>query len=104
MQKTGAEDKPQRGWIATTIRTPGFWFIVGVMVIITIPHYADILEHPSFIVSIWSSLNLDRHAFERFLYLAPIVWAGFVFGWKGAFVTSVMALVAMLPRAIFFSD
>jgi len=46
---------------------------------------------------------LDRHAFERILYLAPIVWGSFLFGWGGAIVTSLVALACMLPRAIFIS-
>jgi len=50
-----------------------------------------------------ANLGLDRHAFERILYLAPIVWAGFMFSWRGAFVTSLIALACMLPRAIFIS-
>jgi PAS domain S-box-containing protein len=55
-------------------------------------------------VSIFTSLQLERHAFERILYLAPIVWAGFIFGWRGAFITSLAALAAMLPRDIFISN
>ena len=51
-----------------------------------------------------ANLGLTRHAFERILYLAPIVWAGFLFGWKGAFITSLVALACMLPRVIFISD
>ena len=51
-----------------------------------------------------SALGLDRHAVERILYLAPVVWAGFLFGWRGAFVTSMVVLVCMLPRAIFVSE
>ncbi len=50
-----------------------------------------------------SNLGLTRHAFERVLYLAPIVWAGFLFGWRGAFITSLAALACMLPRAVFIS-
>jgi PAS domain S-box-containing protein len=50
-----------------------------------------------------SNLGLDRHAFERILYLAPIVWAGFLFGWRGALITSLAALACMLPRVIFIS-
>ncbi len=91
-------------WLLRLLRKPGFWFILAVLVLITLPHYSNVLQHPSFIVSIWSSLHLNRPAFERILYLAPIVWAGFIFGWKGAFVTSLAALAAMLPRALLFSD
>jgi PAS domain S-box-containing protein len=82
------------------IRRPGFWFIFAVLVVITIPYYAEQLEHPGFLLNVMSGLKLERHAFERILYLAPIVWAGFLFGWKGAFITSLAALIIMLPRAV----
>ncbi|MEW6033384.1 MAG: PAS domain S-box protein [Chloroflexota bacterium] len=71
--------------------------------VITLPHYWQGLEHPNIISRLMSSLGLERHAFERILYLAPIVWAGFLFGRRGAVVVSILALVAMLPRAIFIS-
>jgi PAS domain S-box-containing protein len=86
------------------IRKPGFWFIVIIMVLITIPYYAESLQLPSFLNELTENFGLARHAFERVLFLAPIVWAGFLFGWKGAFVTSLVALGCMLPRAIFISD
>lgn len=91
-------------WLSGVIRRPGFWIILALLVLITVPHYQEVLKHPSFLVQIISNLGLDRHAFERILYLAPIVWAGFLFGWKGAFVTSLVALACMLPRAIFISS
>jgi PAS domain S-box-containing protein len=87
-----------------TIKRPGFWFIALIMVLITIPHYAEALQLPSFLSQLTDDFGLARHAFERVLFLAPIVWAGFLFGWKGAFVTSLIALGCMLPRAIFVSD
>jgi PAS domain S-box-containing protein len=85
-------------------RRPGLWFIVIVLVLITIPHYAENLQHPSFLVHFMASIGLTRHTFERVLYLAPIIWAGFLFGWKGAFFTSLAALGCMLPRIFMFSD
>ena len=91
------------GWLTRNIRGSGFWLILTLLVLITIPHYHEVLEHPSFLISIVSNLGLDRHAFERILYLAPIVGAGFLFGWRGAFFTSLAALACMLPRVIFIS-
>ena len=90
-------------WLTRTIRRPGFWFILLVIVLITVPYYHEVMEHPSFLITIMSDFNLDRHAFERIMYLAPIVWAGFLFGWRGAFITSLVALACMLPRAILIS-
>ncbi|MFC1985840.1 PAS domain S-box protein [Chloroflexota bacterium] len=85
------------------IRKPGFWLILLVLVLITIPHYSEVLKYPAFLTPLMSNLGLTRHTFERVLYLAPIVWAGFILGWRGAFVTSLAALACMLPRAVFIS-
>lgn len=92
------------GWLTRTIRKPGFWFILAILMVISILHYGETLGYPSFIYRIMSNLSLNRHAFERVLYLAPIVWAGFIFHWRGAFITSLVAVVCMLPRAIFISE
>lgn len=85
------------------LRRPGVWFILLVLALITLIHYSEVLSYPSFLPPLMSNLGLDRHAFERVLYLAPIVWAGFLFGWRGAFITSLAALAGMLPRAVFIS-
>jgi signal transduction histidine kinase len=82
---------------------PGFWLILVLLILITLPYYQEVLKHPAFLTTLLSKLSLDRHAFERILYLAPIVWAGFLFGWKGAVFTSLAALACMLPRAMFIS-
>jgi PAS domain S-box-containing protein len=100
----GASRNFSLSWLPRLLRKPGFWFIFAVLVLITLPYYAEALKHPPFIVAIFTSLKLERHAFERILYLAPIVWAGFIFGWKGSFVTSLAALAVMLPRDIFISN
>ena len=92
------------GWSTNLIRRPGFWLLAAVFVLITVPHYEGAIEHPSFLTNLMDDLDLDRHAFERILYLAPIIWAGFLFGVRGAFLSSVAALGCMLPRAIFISD
>jgi two-component system sensor histidine kinase DegS len=86
------------------LRTPGFWFLIIVLALISLPYYSDALKHPPFIVAIFTGLKLERHAFERILYLAPIVWAGFIFGWRGALVTSLVALALMLPRVFLLSN
>ena len=90
--------------ITRLVRKPSFWLILAVLALITLPHYHEVLGHPSFISHLTTNLGLTRHAFERVLYLAPIVWAGFLFGWRGAFIISLAALACMLPRAIFISQ
>ncbi|MFC2021110.1 PAS domain S-box protein [Chloroflexota bacterium] len=89
--------------LAKTIRKPGFWLILVLLVLITLPHYGETIMHPTFLTHLMSNLGLTRHSFERILYLAPIIWAAFLFGQKGAIITSLVALVCMLPYAIFIS-
>jgi len=84
-------------------RLPGFWFTLLLLALITLVHYNEVFQYPSVLPQLISHLGLERNAFERILYLAPIVWAGFIFGWRGAFITSLAALACMLPRAIFIS-
>ncbi len=89
--------------VTKSVRNPGFWLILALLVLITLPHYGETLEHPAFLTHLTANLGLERHAFERILYLAPIVWASFLFGWRGGLVTSLVALACMLPRAVFIS-
>ena len=85
------------------VRRPQTWLIVALLVLISLPHYDEALRQPVLITHALTDLGLTRHAFERILFLAPIVWAGFLFGWPGALVTSVAALACMLPRAVLIS-
>jgi len=91
-------------WLTKTIRKPGFWFTLALLISITLPHYGEAFKYPGFFLQMMADLDFDRHALERILYLAPVVWSGFLFGWRGAFITSLVALACMLPRAIFISE
>jgi len=90
--------------VSGIIRNPGFWLILAVTALISIPHYIDGLNHPAFINQFISGLGLTRATFERVLFLAPIIWAGFIFGLRGAFYISLLAVVVMLPKAVLFSE
>ncbi len=85
------------------LRRPSFWFIFLLLVLITIPQYAETLHQPRFLINIITDIGVSRHTFERIFYLAPIIWSGFLFHWKGVVVTSLAALICMLPRALFIS-
>lgn len=85
------------------IRKPAFWLILALFVLITLPHYYVVLEYPVLFNYIIPDIGLTRHTLERILYLVPIVWAGFLFGFRGTIITSLVALACMLPRAIFLS-
>jgi len=90
--------------LITVLRQPGFWLIAVSLVLISLPHYYGVLRYPPFLVPVVTNLGLERQAFERILFLGPVVWAGFIFGWKGAFITSLVALGLMLPRAVLISN
>ncbi len=92
------------GRLTATLRRPGFWLVVVLLAVITVFQYADRLEQPAFLADLASRLGLDRHAFERIAYLAPIIWSVFLFGLRGAILTSVVAFACMLPRAIAISE
>ncbi len=85
------------------ISKPAFWLIVILLALITFLYYGEALPQPVFLTNATANLGLTRHSFERILYLAPIVWAGFLFGWWGAFITSLAALACMLPRVALIS-
>ncbi len=43
------------------------------------------------------------HDFHRLLFLAPIIYAGYVFGMKAVIITVIIVVNTMLPRALFIS-
>jgi PAS domain S-box-containing protein len=80
---------------------PGFWILILLFLLVTLPHYAQAVSHPTFLDSFLGEAGLTRRAFERILFLAPIIWAGFLFGARGALVSSIAAIVLMLPWVVF---
>jgi len=67
-----------------------------------------VLHYPQQILSTSSPslflfLGLTRHALERIFFLLPISYAGLVFGIKAGLASLAVALIIMLPRAIFIS-
>jgi len=88
--------------LVSNVRKPGFWLIVALFIVISVSHYYETL-HPPFIRRIFSYLDLDRLSFERTLYIVPIILSGFLFGSRGAYIASVVALGCMVPRAVLIS-
>lgn len=94
--------QPER--ITEAVRRPSFWLIAISLVLITILQYYEAIHYPKFLSDILETLGVSRDSFERILYLAPIIWSGFLFGRRGVLATSVVALACMLPGALFTSD
>ena len=99
----GKASQLSTSWLTRFGRKASFILILALLVRITLAHYGEAFEHPVFLTEAMFNLGLDRHTFDRILYLAPVVWAGFVFGSRLAIITSLAALACMLPRAILIS-
>lgn len=85
-------------------RKPSFWLIILVFGLIVLFQYADEIHYTSVFPEWANDFGLSRHAFHRILFLLPIVWAGFLFGWQGSLAVSFISLAAMLPRVLVLSD
>jgi PAS domain S-box-containing protein len=88
--------------VISPLRSIHFWLVLALMAGLTILQYAEELGITG-TTSPSGHFGLERHAMERILFLLPIVYALTVFGLAGGIVTSILALAAMLPRAIIWS-
>ena len=79
-----------------------FWIVVAMFAIGIVLHYPQQILGTG-LPSLFSFLGLTRHAMERVLFLLPITYIGFIFGIKAGLASLAVALVIMLPRAIFIS-
>jgi two-component system sensor histidine kinase DegS len=82
---------------------PAIWILIVLFLAVTLLQVGAYLRQPLFLVDITAKLGLTRYTIERILYLLPIAWAAFCFGWTGGASTSLAALACMLPRALFES-
>jgi PAS domain S-box-containing protein len=83
-------------------RNPHFWLILTLFVICCVSHYAEQIGIIS-LVDPKIIFGLNRQAIVRIFFLVPMIYAGVFFGIVGGITACSLALVAMLPRAIFFS-
>jgi len=91
------------GWLRIYAKRPSFWIILVLLLVLITLHYSEQIEQPGFLAELTSKLGLDRHVFERIAFMVPIIYAGFLFGRRASFIISLIALAAMLPRAIILS-
>jgi len=88
--------------VKAVIRNPHFWVILVLLVSCTIHHYHDQI---GFVTILCPDLlfGLTRHTVDRIFYLVPIIYASYIFSPAGGLATTFVALLLMLPRALFFS-
>ena len=84
------------------LRNPYFWGILIIFLACVTLHYPQQIP---FLAELkpFSLLGLSRHAVERVLLLAPVIYAGFAFGLKAGIACLVVALAVMLPRVFLVS-
>jgi len=85
------------------LSSPQFWSIVVIYVLITLHHYNDQTSY-ALIAFPDASLGITRHTIDRILYLIPIILSSIMYGPRGGATALIMAVIAMLPRAILISN
>lgn len=82
-------------------RNRHFWIILIIFVLISLHHYVRQigLTEPDAV----GLFGTSRHAFDRIIFLIPIIYSGYVFGLAGGLATALAAALVMLPRAILIS-
>jgi PAS domain S-box-containing protein len=93
-----------RSWRTRSVsiaRNRHLWIILLVFVLISIHHYVRQmgLTGPDAV----GLFGTSRHAFDRIIFLIPIIYSGYIFGLAGGLGTALAAAFVMLPRAILVS-
>lgn len=83
-------------------RSPHFWIILAILIILGIMHYAEQIGLPGTIPPS-EHFGLTRHALDRTLFLIPIIYSALVFGLNWGLAVCGISLVIMLPRIIALS-
>jgi len=86
-------------------RIPGslhFWIIVALFAFCCVLHYPGLLPLAAE-KSLTARLGFERHALERILFLGPVTYAAFIFGLRPGAACLLLAVLAMLPRALLLS-
>jgi two-component system, NarL family, sensor histidine kinase DegS len=91
--------KNRKNWLIAVVRRPGVWSVVVLFLLVTFLQNTEFLKPHTSLVN----LGITRYTIERILYLLPIFWAAFLFGWKGGSITTLAALAGMVPAAVLAS-
>jgi PAS domain S-box-containing protein len=80
-----------------------FWIILAIMAFGAVIYYADQIP---FIQNIIPQIPIQfvRYSTYRILSIIPVAYAAFVFRLRGGVITAILVGLALLPRALFYSD
>jgi len=82
------------------LSSPYFWVVVILLVGTTALHY---LTPQMRLFSPSLNAFLARHAVERIIFVLPVIVATYAFKWRAGGLTLGVAVLLMLPRAIWIS-
>ena len=90
---------PRRNQLKRMASNGSFWILGAMLIGLGVLHY--LTPQARFLPLI--PYPLKRHAVERVIFLLPVAGATFAFGQTGGLVTLALAILIMLPRALFIS-
>lgn len=93
------------GWVRrlkVVLRNPHFGVVLVLLVLFTIYHYPNLVGLPALLLPD-SVYAFTRYAVSRLFYLVPIIYAGYIISTGIGLTLTIIALIVMLPRAIFIS-
>jgi len=92
--------------ISAALRSRNFHrlYILGLLLVYCILFYyfGELVDFAGWEALRWGFFY-GVHDVHRFLFLAPIIYAGYVFGVRAAVIITIVAAMTFLPRALFIS-
>jgi len=83
-------------------RSPHFWVNLAILVFLALLHYVEQIGLDG-VTAPSSHFGLARHSVDRILFLVPIIYTCYIFGFAAGIATVFVSLIIMLPRALFLS-
>jgi len=65
-------------------------------------YFGELVDFAGWVALRWEFFY-GVHDIQRLLFLAPIIYAGYVFGVKATLIITIVAIMTFLPRALFIS-
>jgi len=89
-----------QGWWGTSAARSSFWLVLGLFAVTAALHYMTPQMRP---LPLFGEVALSRHAIERIVFILLVAIAASSFRQKGGLLALIVAVLIMLPRAIWIS-
>ena len=80
-----------------------FCLILVIMIFGALLYYADQIPWLQNVIP-QLTIQLARYSIYRILSIIPVAYAAFVFGLRGGVTTVILVSLALLPRALFYTE